>query len=126
MRANREDDRDASLRLVRRGEHMPELSTHSAPFLHPVGEDLSAVTNQNWIPAHATYWCSVVLMHFSLIGLYARQVTQAGRLGLVSLVLAIIGTTFVGSILVMLSTVLPLLAADAPLFSRDQWRGGTI
>jgi len=90
-----------------------------AALLHPVGEDLAAFTSPNWIPAHLVYWIAAMLMLFSLIGLYARQAEKAGWLGLVGFVLALIGTAFVGTIFVIVSTVVPLVAAEAPaLFER--------
>ena len=61
-------------------------------LLHPVGEDLAAVNNPNWVPAHLVYWVSVLLLHLGLVGLYARQAKQTGWLGLVGFVLAFIGT----------------------------------
>jgi hypothetical protein len=82
-------------------------------LLHPVGESLAAINSPNWVPAHLVYWVSVLLMHLGLVGLYARQAGQTGRLGLVGFVLAFIGTALVGSILVFASTILPLIAAEA-------------
>jgi hypothetical protein len=88
-----------------------------AALLHPVGEDLTAVNSPNWVTSHLVYWVSAILILFSLIGLYARQTEQSGRLGLVSFVLAFIGTTVVGSIFFMASTVIPLVAAaGSPAF----------
>lgn len=83
-------------------------------ILHPVGEDLSAVNDSNWIPAHLIYWVSILLLHFALVGLYLRQAEQAGWPGLLGFVLALIGTALVGSILIYVSTVLPLIADEAP------------
>jgi hypothetical protein len=87
--------------------------------LHPVGEGLSAVMNPNWVPSHLVYWVAVLLLHLGLVGLYARQVEQTGPLGLVGFVLAFVGTALVGSILLYVATVLPLIAAEAqPIFER--------
>jgi hypothetical protein len=85
-----------------------------AAFLHPVGEDLAAVNSPKWVTAHLVYWVSVILMQFGLMGLYARQVEKAGWLGLVGFVLAFIGTGFVETILFMVSTIIPFIAAQAP------------
>lgn len=82
-------------------------------LLHPVGESLAAVNDPNWVPSHLVYWVSVLLFHIGLVGLYARQAGQTGWLGLVGFVLAFIGTAFVGSILVFVSTVAPLIADEA-------------
>jgi len=90
-----------------------------AAILHPVGEDIAAYTSPNWVTAHLVYWVSAILMLFSLVGLYARQVEKIRWLGLVGFVLAFIGTAYVGSIFVMVSTVIPLVAAETPaLFDR--------
>jgi hypothetical protein len=85
-----------------------------AAFLHPVGEDLAAYASPKWVPAHQVYWVSAMLMLFGLVGLYARQVEKTGWLGLVGFVLAFIGTVLVDSIFVMASTVIHLVALQAP------------
>lgn len=82
-------------------------------LLHPVGESLTAVNQTNWVPAHLTYWASVNLLFFGLIGLYARQVKETGVLGLIGFVLAFVGTALVASILIYVSTVLPIIASEA-------------
>ena len=83
-------------------------------LLHPVGEDLTAYGSPTWVPAHQVYWVSAMLMLFGLLGLYARQVEKAGWLGLVGFVLAFIGTVLVDSIFLMASTVIHLVAVQAP------------
>jgi hypothetical protein len=83
-------------------------------LLHPVGEDLAAVTSSSWIPAHLVYWISVILMQFGLVGLYARQARETGLLGLASFVLAFIGTNIVASIMMMASSAIPLVAKQSP------------
>ncbi len=85
-----------------------------AAILHPVGEDIAAYTSPNWVTAHLVYWVSAILMLFGLVGLYARQVEKTRWLGLVGFVLAFIGTVFVSSIFFMVSTVIPLIAAETP------------
>ena len=55
-----------------------------------------------------------MLMLFGLVGLYARQVEKTGWLGLVGFVLAFIGTVLVDSIFVMASTVIHVVAVQAP------------
>lgn len=82
--------------------------------LHPVGETLTAVNRSNWVPSHLVYWVSVLLLHLGLVGLYARQRETTGWLGLVGFILAFIGTSVVSSILLFVSTVLPLIASDTP------------
>jgi uncharacterized membrane protein len=85
-----------------------------AAIIHPNGEDLAAVNMPSWVPAHILGFVSVTLMHLSLIGLYARQVEQVGWLGLVGFVLAFMGSAFAIVIQYVTSTVIPLIAAQAP------------
>ena len=85
-----------------------------AAFIHPNGEDLAAVSMPNWVPAHLLGFVSVMLMHLSLIGLYARQAEQTGWLGLVGFLLAFIGGVFAVVIQYVTSTVNPLIAAQSP------------
>jgi hypothetical protein len=84
-----------------------------AALLHPVSEDLASVTSSNWLPAHIAYWISAILMQFGLVGLYVRQAKAIGLFGLASFVLAFIGTSIVASIMVMMTTVIPLVATEA-------------
>jgi hypothetical protein len=85
-----------------------------AAVIHPNGEDLAAVNMPNWVPAHLLGLVSVTLMHLGLLGLYARQVEKAGWLGLIGFVLAFVGGTFASTIQYVTSTVIPLIAAQAP------------
>ena len=85
-----------------------------AAFIHPNGEDLAAVSMPAWVPAHLLGFVAVTLMHLGLIGLYARQVEQAGWLGLIGFVLALVGGAFTMVIQYVTSTVIPLIAAQAP------------
>ena len=85
-----------------------------AAIIHPNGEDLAAVNMPNWVPAHLLGLASVTLIHLGLIGLYARQVEKAGWLGLVGFVLAFVGGAFASTIQYVTSTVIPLIAAQAP------------
>ena len=85
-----------------------------AAVIHPNGEDLAAVNMPNWVPAHLLGLVSVTLMHLGLLGLYARQVEKAGWLGLIGFVLAFIGGAFASTIQYVTSTVIPLIATQAP------------
>lgn len=82
-------------------------------ILHPVGESLTAVNHPDWVPSHLIYWASVNFLFFGLVGLFARQAKSTGWLGLLGFVLAFIGTSLVASILLYVSTVLPLIASEA-------------
>lgn len=83
-------------------------------LVHPVGEGLAAVAEPNWVPAHLVYWVSIILLHLGLVGLYAQQVEEAGRLGLIGFVLAFAGTALVGSIVLVAATLTPLIGTEAP------------
>ncbi len=83
-------------------------------LLHPVGEDLDAYLSPRWALAHQVYWVAAILMLFGLVGLYARQVEEAGWLGLVGFVLAFVGTVLVSGIFAAASTVVHLVAVEAP------------
>jgi hypothetical protein len=85
-----------------------------AAILHPNGEDLASVNMPNWLPAHRLGLVSVMLMHLGLVGLYAHQVEKAGWLGLIGFVLAFVGGAFASTIQYVTSTVIPLIAAQAP------------
>ena len=85
-----------------------------AAILHPNGEDLTAVNMPNWVPAHLMGLASVMLLHLGLIGVYARQLDQAGWLGLVSFVLAFVGGAFASAVQYVTSTAIPLIAGQAP------------
>jgi hypothetical protein len=85
-----------------------------AAIIHPNGEDLASVLMPMWVPAHLLGLVSGTLMHLGLVGLYARQVEQAGWLGLVGFVLAFVGGAFASTIQYVTSTVVPLIAAQAP------------
>jgi hypothetical protein len=87
----------------------------AAAIIHPNGEDLAAVNMPNWVPAHLLGFVSVMLMHLSLIGLYARQVEKAGWLGLIGFVLTFVGGTFAIAIQYVTSTIIPLIAVQAPV-----------
>lgn len=84
-------------------------------ILHPVGETMEAVMSSNWVPSHLVYWVSAVLLLFALAGIYSLLAKDTGWLGLISFILAFIGTSLVSSILLFVATVLPLIAAEAPV-----------
>jgi hypothetical protein len=85
-----------------------------ATAIHPASEDIAVYDNPGWIPAHLIGWVSVMLMQLGLVALYGRQAKEMGWLGLVGFVLALVGTAFAGAIQYLQSTVLPLIAAEAP------------
>jgi hypothetical protein len=65
------------------------------------------------------YWLAAILMIVGLGGIYARQANESGRLGLIGLILALVGTSVVCGIFFLVSTAIPLIATEAPvLFER--------
>lgn len=85
-----------------------------AAIIHPVEKDLATVRMPAWVPVHLVGWVSVSLIHLGLIGLYARQVKEAGWLGLIGFVLAFLGSGFAATIQYETSTVIPLIGEQAP------------
>ncbi|MFN2129087.1 MAG: hypothetical protein ACK2VD_01070 [Anaerolineae bacterium] len=86
----------------------------AAALVHPVGEDIAAVTDPNWVPAHLLGLAFAMFWLLGLVGLYARQADRTGWLGLIGFVLALAGTAFVVGIQFMVSSTLPVVAAQAP------------
>jgi hypothetical protein len=68
----------------------------------------------SWVPAHLLGGVSVAFLHFGLIGLYLSQIEQVRWLGQAGFLLAFIGSGFAAAVQYMMSTVIPLVAADAP------------
>ena len=83
-------------------------------LLHPVGEDLAAINHANFVPAHLLLWASTILFLLGLVGLYAGQAEETGRLGLTGFILAFVGFAVVSGLLAMVSIAVPLIAAEMP------------
>jgi hypothetical protein len=62
--------------------------------LYPTGGGEGAHRTQGvfWVPAHTVHAISGILLLFGLLGLYARQASTTGRLGLLGFALAFAGT----------------------------------
>jgi len=85
-----------------------------AALIHPAGESIETTRLASWIPAHLAGYVSVSLMHLGLVGIYAYQAEKAGWLGLAGFVLAFFGSAFAATIQYDQSTVMPLIAEEAP------------
>src|SRR5438093_12962008 len=59
--------------------------------IHPLSETASDVASSRWVPAHLLAFVSAIPLIFGLIGLYARQAEETGRLGLLGFALTLIG-----------------------------------
>jgi hypothetical protein len=84
-------------------------------LVHPFGElDPPKVLNGLWVLTNSLRVVGAILVLFGLMGLYVLQAEKAGRLGLVSFVLAFSGTAlFVGNGMII-AYVLPPLAVHTP------------
>ncbi|MGD8750082.1 MAG: hypothetical protein PVG14_01595 [Anaerolineales bacterium] len=66
-----------------------------AVLIHPPGENLATARMGSWASAQLLLYISISLLQLGLVGLYARQVDQAGWLGLVVFILLDICLLFV-------------------------------
>src|SRR5438876_3096221 len=81
-------------------------------FTHPGGELAKYALEPLWVPSHAIGAVAYLLIPLGLIGLYARQSSQMGWLGLVALVLSFVGLTLsAGASLFLSVVVVPFLGA---------------
>lgn len=83
-------------------------------IIHPDGEDVQAVMSDLWIPAHLLGSIAALCMLFGLIGLYAYQMGNTGRLGLTGFILS-----FLGSVALLIEEaqsvlITPMLAEKSP------------
>src|SRR5437870_12923097 len=83
--------------------------------IHPLSETASDVASSRWVPAHLLGFVSTIPLIFGLIGLYARQAEETGRLGLLGFALALIGAITAGMELLWIEFIIyPFLVANAP------------
>ena len=61
-----------------------------APLLHP-HDTPEGLTSWIWVPTHYAMYLGYVLIQFALIGILARQLPAAGRLGVVGFCVAFLG-----------------------------------
>lgn len=86
--------------------------------VHPYGEiaGAHAAHSIRWVPAHSLHFAGALLVLLGLPGLYARQMRETGRLGLVAALLATAGTAmFVGTGMIT-AFIWPVIAESAPRF----------
>ncbi len=82
------------------------------PLLHP-STDAEGYASAAWVPVHLLAYLSMVLLMFGLVGLVARQLRAAGRLGVLGFCLAFVGTALVIMEAREHTFVMPLLALQA-------------
>jgi hypothetical protein len=63
------------------------VSTVLAPLLHPESPQSAA-----WVPVHLLYFATLVVILLVLVGILARQLGRAGRLGVAGFLVAFVGT----------------------------------
>jgi hypothetical protein len=57
------------------------------PFVHPESPQSAA-----WVPVHFVYFASLAVVLLALVGIFARQIERAGRLGVAAFLAAFLGT----------------------------------
>src|SRR6266581_8972521 len=83
--------------------------------IHPLSETASDVASSLWVPAHLLGFVSTIPLIFGLIGLYARQAEETGRLGLLGFALTLIGAISDGMELLWIEVIIfPFLVANNP------------
>src|SRR5213592_3570886 len=83
--------------------------------IHPLSETASDVASSRWVPAHLLGFVSTIPLMFGLIGLYARQAEETGRLGLLGFALTLIGAISDGMELLWIEVIIfPFLVANDP------------
>ena len=65
------------------------------PFVHP--SDEVGVRSAAWVPVHLLYFAALTIILLVLVGIFARQLQQAGRLGVAGFLTAFAGTAMLCS-----------------------------
>jgi hypothetical protein len=60
------------------------------PFVHP--SDDIGVQSAAWVPVHLLYFAALTVILLALVGIFARQLQRAGRLGVAGFLTAFVGT----------------------------------
>ena len=63
------------------------------PFVHP--SDDVGVQSAAWLPVHLLYFAALMVILLALVGIFARQLQRAGRLGVAGFLTAFVGTAMV-------------------------------
>src|SRR5438552_18200879 len=85
--------------------------------LHPGGGDpptVSAALNSLYAAEHTLGIAALMLMLLGLVGLYARQMSQTGLFGLVSFLVAFVGTALLLGVIFFDGYFSPVIATNAP------------
>lgn len=87
-------------------------------IVHPYNEiaGAHAAHSARWVPAHSLHFVGALATLLGLPGLYARQMSQTGRLGLIGALLAMTGMAmFVGTGMIT-AFIWPVIAQTTPGF----------
>jgi hypothetical protein len=95
-------------------------------LIHPAGEDATHGTDPHWIPAHALLWLGFTLALIGWTGLSIAHASKAGKLGVVSVVVIILGTSFASWIFSSDVTFVPIIAAESPSLFKKIFTGSHI
>ena len=85
------------------------------PIIHPADVPESIATNL-WAIAHYLALGSLVFGLLGTVGLYARQVEEAGSLGLVGFLMLFVALALFTGLTFFEAFILPVLATEAPQF----------
>lgn len=84
-------------------------------IIHPT-EELSSISSNSWAITHYLTLCMSVCGLLGISGIYARQVKEAGWLGLVGFLMFFVWLILVTAVVFIEALILPLLVAEAPQF----------
>ena len=76
--------------------------------------DPSSVATRPWAIGHYLELGALIFILLGIIGLYARQVNEAGLLGLVGFLMLFVGLTLFTAYAFVEGFIMPVLATDAP------------
>jgi hypothetical protein len=85
------------------------------PLLHP-NHDAAGYTSWIWVPAHMLPNVGAILVLFGLVGLLARQLERAGRLGVAGFVVAFFGTAAFVMGAMIEAYIIPYMGLQNPTF----------
>jgi hypothetical protein len=83
-------------------------------ILHPVGHSPSVILESSWAAIHSLWFLGTILTLLGLMGLYARQVEETGRLATAGVLLVFVGMLPLLSLMFFDSYIVPILAANRP------------
>ena len=83
-------------------------------LLHPTDDSPAAILNSPWVAIHSLWFVGTLLTLVGLLGVYARQSEEDGRLGMLGFALLFAGTLLSLGVIFFDSYIVPLLAASAP------------